>query len=435
MRATVDEKLHATLEQRLGESFKQVADRLEQVHKGLGEMQTLARDVGCAAARADQREDARRVRRGAARRRCSSRCSRPSSTPTNVETVPGSGERVEFAIRLPGPARRRRAAVAADRRQVPARRLRAAARRRTSAPTRRRAEAGRPRRSRRASAPRRRTIREKYVVAAAHHRLRDPVPADRGPLCRGAAPPRPGGGACSASTASCSAGPTTLLAMLNSLQMGFRTLALEQQLVGGLGGAGRGQDRVRQVRRRARQRRRRSSQEAQQDDRRRRGAHARDDAQAAQRRGAARAARAAAAARTARRRPTSRRRCPSAAPRPLRRRPVRLGRAGRADRRPARAALVHGRPAHGGAAARRCARATRMGGGVLLGLFAAAPIVLALRAGRLADRHGYHLPIRVAVGLTGRRRLALLATWCLGGQLRRCCASPPRSPAPAPTSA
>ena len=46
MRATVDEKLHATLEQRLGESFKHVADRLEQVHKGLGEMQTLARDVG-----------------------------------------------------------------------------------------------------------------------------------------------------------------------------------------------------------------------------------------------------------------------------------------------------------------------------------------------------------------------------------------------------
>ena len=42
MRQTVDEKLHATLEQRLGESFKQVAERLEQVHKGLGEMQTLA---------------------------------------------------------------------------------------------------------------------------------------------------------------------------------------------------------------------------------------------------------------------------------------------------------------------------------------------------------------------------------------------------------
>ena len=46
MRRTVDEKLQATLETRLGESFKQVADRLEQVHKGLGEMQTLAQGVG-----------------------------------------------------------------------------------------------------------------------------------------------------------------------------------------------------------------------------------------------------------------------------------------------------------------------------------------------------------------------------------------------------
>ncbi len=46
MRATVDEKLQTTLQTRLGESFKQVADRLEQVHKGLGEMQTLAQGVG-----------------------------------------------------------------------------------------------------------------------------------------------------------------------------------------------------------------------------------------------------------------------------------------------------------------------------------------------------------------------------------------------------
>lgn len=46
MRATVDEKLQATLQTRLGESFKQVADRLDQVHKGLGEMQTLAQGVG-----------------------------------------------------------------------------------------------------------------------------------------------------------------------------------------------------------------------------------------------------------------------------------------------------------------------------------------------------------------------------------------------------
>ncbi len=46
MRATVDEKLHATLEKRLGESFKLVSDKLEQVHKGFGEMQTLATGVG-----------------------------------------------------------------------------------------------------------------------------------------------------------------------------------------------------------------------------------------------------------------------------------------------------------------------------------------------------------------------------------------------------
>ena len=46
MRATVDEKLHTTLEKRLGESFAQVSERLEQVHKGLGEMQNLANDVG-----------------------------------------------------------------------------------------------------------------------------------------------------------------------------------------------------------------------------------------------------------------------------------------------------------------------------------------------------------------------------------------------------
>ena len=46
IRATVEEKLHSTLEKRLGESFKQVSERLEQVHQGLGEMQNLATGVG-----------------------------------------------------------------------------------------------------------------------------------------------------------------------------------------------------------------------------------------------------------------------------------------------------------------------------------------------------------------------------------------------------
>ena len=46
MRNTVDEKLQKTLEKRIGESFKQVSERLEEVHKGLGEMQTIATGVG-----------------------------------------------------------------------------------------------------------------------------------------------------------------------------------------------------------------------------------------------------------------------------------------------------------------------------------------------------------------------------------------------------
>jgi DNA recombination protein RmuC len=70
MRKTVDEKLQTTLETRLGESFKQVADRLEQVHKGLGEMQSLAQGRRRPAARTDQRQDARHVWRSAAGGAC-----------------------------------------------------------------------------------------------------------------------------------------------------------------------------------------------------------------------------------------------------------------------------------------------------------------------------------------------------------------------------
>ena len=67
MRATVDEKLQGTLEKRLGESFKLVSDRLEQVHQGLGAMRQLASDVGGSAEGARQRENARRLGRSAAR--------------------------------------------------------------------------------------------------------------------------------------------------------------------------------------------------------------------------------------------------------------------------------------------------------------------------------------------------------------------------------
>jgi len=101
MRATVDEKLHATLEQRLGESFKIVSDRLEQVHRGLGEMQSLATGVG----------DLKRVLANVKTRgmwgevqlaALIAEVLTPQQYATNVETVPGSNQRVEFAIRLPG---------------------------------------------------------------------------------------------------------------------------------------------------------------------------------------------------------------------------------------------------------------------------------------------------------------------------------------------
>ncbi|WP_370682584.1 DNA recombination protein RmuC [Comamonas sp. GB3 AK4-5] len=101
MRRTVDEKLHETLEQRLGESFKLVSDRLEQVHKGLGEMQTLAGSVG----------DLKRVMTNVKTRGTWGEVQlgaiidnvlTPAQYAKNVKTLPGSDELVEFAIRLPG---------------------------------------------------------------------------------------------------------------------------------------------------------------------------------------------------------------------------------------------------------------------------------------------------------------------------------------------
>jgi DNA recombination protein RmuC len=101
MRATVDEKLHATLEQRLGESFKQVADRLEQVHKGLGEMQVLAAGVGDlkkVLSNVKNRGVLGEVQLAALLEQVLAR----EQYETNVATRPGSRERVEFAIKLPG---------------------------------------------------------------------------------------------------------------------------------------------------------------------------------------------------------------------------------------------------------------------------------------------------------------------------------------------
>ncbi|MYM73360.1 DNA recombination protein RmuC [Duganella sp. FT134W] len=101
MRKTVDEKLHATLETRLTASFQQVSERLERVHQGLGEMQQLALGVG----------DLKRVLTNVKTRgtwgevqleMLLEQVLTPEQYGKNVETIAGSGARVEFALKLPG---------------------------------------------------------------------------------------------------------------------------------------------------------------------------------------------------------------------------------------------------------------------------------------------------------------------------------------------
>ena len=101
MRQTVDEKLQGTLEKRLGDSFKQVSERLEAVHKGLGEMQSLAVGVG------DLRKVLTNVRaRGAfgevQLEALLEQILAPEQYERQCATRPGASERVDFAIRLPG---------------------------------------------------------------------------------------------------------------------------------------------------------------------------------------------------------------------------------------------------------------------------------------------------------------------------------------------
>ena len=101
MRRTVDEKLHATLEKRLSESFRQVSERLEQVHKGLGEMQTLAAGVGDLK-RVLSNVKARGVFGETQLAALLEQVMTREQYEKNVATRPGSRDRVEFAIKLPG---------------------------------------------------------------------------------------------------------------------------------------------------------------------------------------------------------------------------------------------------------------------------------------------------------------------------------------------
>jgi len=228
MRRTVDEKLHSTLEQRLGESFKLVSDRLEQVHRGLGEMQTLASGVG----------DLKRVLTNVKTRGTWGEVQLSAlleqlltreQYAKNVATRPNSLERVEFAIRLPGlamgedeqrpvwlpidakfPLEDYQRLVEAEERCDPAA-LELAIR---ALEARLREEA--------------RKIREKYVEP--------PYTTDFAILylptegLYAEALRRPGlVDALQRDLRICIAGPTTLAALLNSLQMGFRTLAIERR--------------------------------------------------------------------------------------------------------------------------------------------------------------------------------------------------------------
>jgi DNA recombination protein RmuC len=225
MRATVDEKLHATLEQRLGESFKQVADRLEQVHKGLGEMQSLARDVG-SLNRVLTNVKTRGIFGEVQLAGLLEQVLTPEQFATNVATVPGSAERVEFAIRLPGqrsdgaplwlpidakfPREDYERLLDAQERADPI----AAEAAGKAIENRLKLEA--------------RSIREKYV-APPHTTdfaiLFVPTEGLYAEALR-----RPGlMEALQREHKVMLAGPTTLLATLNSLQMGFRTLALEKR--------------------------------------------------------------------------------------------------------------------------------------------------------------------------------------------------------------
>ena len=225
MRATVDERLHATLERRLGESFKQVADRLEQVHKGLGEMQVLARDVG-SLNRVLTNVKTRGIFGEVQLAGLLEQVFTPEQYATNVATVPGSAERVEFAIRLPGqrsdgaplwlpidakfPREDYERLLDAQERADPVAAEVAA----KAIENRLRLEA--------------RTISEKYV-APPHTTdfaiLFVPTEGLYAEALR-----RPGlMESLQREHKVMLAGPTTLLATLNSLQMGFRTLALEKR--------------------------------------------------------------------------------------------------------------------------------------------------------------------------------------------------------------
>lgn len=225
MRQTVDEKLQTTLETRLGESFKQVADRLDQVHKGLGEMQSLAVGVG-SLQRVLTNVKTRGIFGEVQLEALLEQVLTTEQYAKQVETKPRSGQRVDFAVRFPG----RNADGAPVWLPIDAKFPRDDYERLLDAHERADAPgvevAGKALEARIRSEAK--SIADNYL-AAPHTTdfaiLFLPVESLYAEVLR-----RPGlMDAVQRQHRVTLAGPTTLLAMLNSLHMGFRTLALEQQ--------------------------------------------------------------------------------------------------------------------------------------------------------------------------------------------------------------
>lgn len=223
MRATVDEKLHATLETRLGQSFKLVSERLEAVQRGLGEMQNLALGVGDlkrVLTNVKSRGILGEVQLGALLEQLLT----TEQYAANVATVPGSNDRVEFAIRMPG-SNDQQVYLPIDA-KFPVEDYQRLLDAQESADAEAAALAGRALESRVREEAKR--IRGKYV-APPHTTdfavLFLPTEGLYAEVIR-----RPGlFESLQRDHRVTVAGPTTLSALLNSLQMGFRTLAIAQR--------------------------------------------------------------------------------------------------------------------------------------------------------------------------------------------------------------
>ena len=225
MRQTVDEKLHNTLEQRLGESFQRVSEQLERVHAGLGEMQTLAAGVG----------DLKKVLSNVKVRgiwgevqldNLLEQILSAGQYEKNVATRPNSAERVEFAIKLPGRDEAGSVVWLPIDAKFPLEDYQKLLEAQELGDLAAMEDAGRAMENRvRAEA---RTIRDKYIEVphtTDFALLFLPIEGLYAEVIR-----RPGlFDSLQRDYRVTLTGPTTLTAILNSLQMGFRTLAIEQR--------------------------------------------------------------------------------------------------------------------------------------------------------------------------------------------------------------